>query len=235
MSIRTISISTIALTIAGMLTLAPVGADDCAEPGAKTNPQAAAGEGTLPSCLHKLTLTTQQNDQIQAIIREYDADIAQVMQQFTNRYMEAVRAEASLLSAIEDNLTDAQRKQVRDDRRRTAQHQKAVAGTSNRPNQSVGKAPSALEAELVIVGVSLTPEQEAKADQLQEKCLNHLRSLHRDIQGLHTRLVSLEADKLVEIEAVLTPAQLQQLRDIRQKEPIESKVAAGQARPLQSN
>ena len=53
-----------------------------------------------------------------------------------------------------------------------------------------------------------------------------LRSLNRDIQGLHTRLVSLEADKLVEIEKVLTKDQLAQLREHRQSAPAVPKVAA---------
>ena len=69
------------------------------------------------------------------------------------------------------------------------------------------------------MGVSLTPEEEAAADKVQEKYFSHLRSLNRDIEGLHTRLVSLEADKLVEIEKVLTKDQLKQLREIRQTPP----------------
>jgi hypothetical protein len=67
--------------------------------------------------------------------------------------------------------------------------------------------------------VSLTPEQEAAADKIQERYLGRLRSLNRDIQGLHTRLVSLEADKFVQIEKVLTKDQLKQLREIRQNAP----------------
>jgi hypothetical protein len=64
--------------------------------------------------------------------------------------------------------------------------------------------------------ISLTPEQEAAADQIQEKYVGRLRSLNRDIQGIHTRLVSLEADKIVELEKLLTPEQLAQLREARQ-------------------
>ena len=65
----------------------------------------------------------------------------------------------------------------------------------------------------------LTPEQEAAADAIQEKYLSRLRSLNRGIQGLHNRLVSLEADKFVEIEKVLTKDQLKQLCEIRQSAP----------------
>ena len=56
-------------------------------------------------------------------------------------------------------------------------------------------------------------------NKVQEKYLSRLRSLNRDILGLHTRLVSLEADKLVEIEKVLTKDQLKQLREFRQTAP----------------
>ena len=72
----------------------------------------------------------------------------------------------------------------------------------------------------------LTTEQEAAADKVEEKYQSHLRSLNRDIQGLHTRLVSLEADKLVEIEKVLTKEQLILLREHRQQAPAAPKVIA---------
>ena len=77
----------------------------------------------------------------------------------------------------------------------------------------------------------LTPEQELAADKLQQKYLSHLRSLNRDIQGLHTRLVSLEADKLVELENVLTKEQLSQLHEFRQNAPVASKVATSRTAP----
>ena len=72
--------------------------------------------------------------------------------------------------------------------------------------------------------MTLTTEQEAAADMVQEKYLSHLRSLNRDILGLHTRLVSLEADKIVEIENVLTKVQLEQLREMRQNASFAPKV-----------
>ena len=183
------------------------------------------GEVAMPGCLAKLTLTEQQQDQVKGIVREYDADLAMVWKQFGERYMETIRTEALLLAAIEDNLTEPQRKQVRDQRRKTAQHQKALAGTDVKPNQATAKPASAVEDEIAIVGISLTPEQEEAADKLQEKYLGHLRSLNRDIQGLHTRLVSLEADKLVELENILTKEQLVQLHEFRQSAPVPAKVA----------
>jgi hypothetical protein len=100
-----------------------------------------------------------------------------------------------------------------------------------KPNQATAKPASAVEDEIAIAGISLTPEQEAAADKLQQKYLSHLRSLNRDIQGLHTRLVSLEADKLVELENVLTKEQLSQLHEVRQNAPVASKVATSRTMP----
>ena len=140
-------------------------------------------------------------------------------QQFGSRYMQAIVMETSLLAAIEDNLTEAQRLQVRDQRHKTAKYEKAVAATNTKLNQAAitkneetTKPASDAAEELATAGVSLTDEQEAAADKVQEKYRSQLRSLNRDIQGLHTQLLSLEADKLVEIEKLLTKDQLARLR-----------------------
>jgi hypothetical protein len=77
----------------------------------------------------------------------------------------------------------------------------------------------------------LTPEQEDAADKIQQKYAGRLRSLNRDIQGLHTRLVSLEADKLVELEKLLTPEQLAQLREARQMKTGVPNVTTGNKVP----
>jgi hypothetical protein len=71
----------------------------------------------------------------------------------------------------------------------------------------------------IAIGEELTLDQEAAAEATQEKYLDCLRSLNRNIQGLHNRLVSLEADKFVEIEKILTKEQLQELCKIRQSAP----------------
>jgi len=234
MNYRMISLSTIVWAVAGILLVAPSLAQDSAETSGKPQTKAAPGDVAIPACLEKLTLTQQQQEQIKQIVREYDADLAAVWKQFGICYLNTVRTEAMLLTAIEDNLTAAQRKQVRDQRRKTAQHQKSLAGTDDKPNQSTTKPSGAVEEEIGIVGVPLTAEQEAAADKLEEKCLGRLRSLNRDIQGLHIRLVSLEADKLVEIENVLTPEQLRQLRENRQNAPIELKVSAKATTPAKS-
>jgi hypothetical protein len=173
----------------------------------------------LPSCLEQLSLTPQQQAQIQEIVCDYDADVTSVWKQFSDRYLETIRTEAILLSAIEDNLTEPQRQQVRDQRRRVARHEKALAATNVKDKQEIAKPVSAVEEELEIVGVPLTPDQEEAAEAIQEKYLSRLRSLNRSIQGLHNRLVSLEADKFVEIEKALTEDQLKQLCKIRQSAP----------------
>ena len=213
-----------ALAIAGVLAIGSAFAQEPAAtavmpkiPGPST--QASSQQVALPTILEKLNLAPQQQAQIQEIIRDYDTDVASVWKQFSDRYLETIRTEAILLSAIEDNLTEPQRQQVRDQRRRVAQHEKVLAGTNVKAKQETAKPISAVQEEIAIVGVSMTPEQEAAADAIQEKYLSRLRSLNRGIQGLHNRLVSLEADKFVEIEKVLTKDQLKQLREIRQSAP----------------
>lgn len=203
--------------------------------------KAQSESAAMPECLVKLNLSAQQQDQIKEIVRNYDASHGVVWKQFSDRYMQTICMETSLLAAIEDNLTEAQRQQVRDQRRKTAQHEKAIAATSTKvnqavvtPNEETTKPANAAEEGLAVVEVSLTDEQEAAADKVQEKYHSQLRSLNRDIQGLHTRLVSLEADKLVEIEKVLTKEQLAQLRMNRQNAPAAPKVAISRTEPTKS-
>lgn len=192
----------------------------------------------LPQCLKDLKLSTEQQTQIQGIIQNYDESMNMVWNQFGQRYMQTITMESSLLAAIEDNLTEGQRQQLRDQRRKTAKQEKAMASTSNRPNQAKStkdeettKPANAADEVLDAINVSLTDEQEAAADKLQEKYRSQLRSLNRDIQGMHTRLVSLEADKLVEIEKVLTKDQLTSLRKSRANAPEAPKMAISQSVP----
>ncbi|MBS0266616.1 MAG: hypothetical protein JSS02_32090 [Planctomycetes bacterium] len=98
-------------------------------------------------------------------------------------------------------------------RRREAHAEKALEGTNSKPNSARGTPADA--AEQMTAAVSLTSEQEAAADSIDEKYIGPLRSLNRDTQGLHNRLISLEADKLVEIENTLSQEQLAQLRESR--------------------
>ena len=246
------------LAVASVLALAPAFAKDPAptevKPTAKAAPvhakphadhvkghAAHADAVAIPENLENLKLSAAQQVQIKDIIHNYDGSIGVVWHQFGNRYMQAISMETSLLAAIEDSLTEAQRQQVRDHRHKTAQHEKTVAATSTKPNQAAvtpneeTAKPAIVEAEeLATAGVSLTTDQEAAADKLQEKYRAQLRSLNRDIQGLHTRLVSLEADKLVEIEKVLTKEQLVQLRAHRQNAPAAPKVALTKTEPTKT-
>lgn len=204
----------------------------------------AAGQpesAAIPECLMKLKLSPEQQDQIKEIVHNYDESLGTAWNQFGQRYMQAIAMESTLLAAIEDNLTDAQRQQVRDVRRKSAKHEKAIAATNAKPNQAkaaddeeTADPSTAVEEGLEAISVSLTDEQEAAADKVQEKYRSQLRSLNRDIQGLHIRLVSLEADKLVEIEKVLTKEQLKQLRTIRQNAPATSKLAVNKGEPTKT-
>lgn len=240
------------MAVGGVVALAPVYAKDPVEPegkpAGKAQPVRAESQSrvqneapALPECLTKLELSAQQSQQITAIIQDYDQSLGTVWNQFGQRYMQAIVMETSLLAAIEDNLSDDQRKQVRDQRHKTAQHERAMAATNAKPNQAKAdpdeattKPANAAEESLEVVSVSLTDEQEAAADRIQEKYRTQLRSLNRDIQGLHTRLVSLEADKLVEIEKVLTKDQLKQLRASRQNAPDAPKIVAEKAEATKS-
>lgn len=175
-----------------------------------------AAEAAIPACLEKLKLTQPQQAQAKDVSHKYNASIDAVWKQFGEKYMETVRTEVALLAAIEDNLTEPQRTQVRAERRKVANAEMALEGTTSKPNTATAKPADAAEQASSGAGISLTDEQEAAADKIQQKYASHLRSLNRDIQGLHTRLISLEADKLVELERILTKEQLAQLRDSRQ-------------------
>ncbi len=236
------------LAVAILLAVAPAFAKD--PPGTEIKPtgkvpqvraQVQTEAVLIPECLEKLKLSAQQQEQIKAIIHNYNGSVSTVWKQFSERYMQAIEMETSLLAAIEDNLTESQRQQLRNQRHKTAQHEKMIASTNTKVNQAAVTAneettkPATAVAEgLATAGVALTDEQEAAADKIQEKYRAQLRSLNRDIQGLHTQLVSLEADKLVEIEKVLTKDQLAQLRTHRQNAPVAPKVASRATEPAKN-
>lgn len=234
------------VAIAGIMSAAPVIAKDPPRSDAKPASKAPQGHENaetvmIPECMEKLKLTPEQQVQVKEIIHNYNGSIGTVWNKFSARYMQAIEMETSLLAAIEDGMTEPQRLQVRNQRKKTAQHEKAIAATSSRvnqaettPNEETKKPATAAEEGLAAAGVSLSDEQEAAADKLQEKYRTQLRSLNRDIQGLHTQLVSLEADKLVELEKVLTKDQLAQLRTIRQSAPSTPKVANRKIEPVKA-
>jgi hypothetical protein len=189
----------------------------------RTKPRSAAAD--IPECFEKLNLSSQQHDQLKSIVHDYDKSISIVWTQFSDRYMQAIKLESHLLAAIEDNLTESQRKQVREERRKVARHEKSIEGSDTRVNQApltgneTEKPTNAGEEAVAALSIRLSDEQEADADKVQEAYRSQLRSLTRDIHGMHTRLVSLEADKLVAMELVLTEDQLVQLRADRRHPP----------------
>lgn len=215
------------LALLGVLGASSAFADD-AKPSAKSNAdqkKTASETVTIPECLEKLKLSAKQQDEIKGIVRKYDASLDKVWGEFGDRYMKTISIESSMLAAIEDHFTEEQRQQIRDQRRKTAQHEKAAEGTSSQPNHAKPKSDDVVKDELSTAGVSLTSEQQTMAEQIQDKYRGRLRSMNRDIQGLHVRLLSLETDKLAAIEGVLTKDQLEQLRTERQQAPNTSKLS----------
>ncbi len=204
----------------------------------------AADDVPLPECLRDLTLTPAQQVKIKAVVGKANEEMAATWQQFSQSFMASVQTEAMLASAIEDHLTDSQRNQVRDLRRRSMQQHRVIferslngqrpAGAadssqdsripngSRQPNQPqsnqdpVRQDKEVVQEDLTVFGVALTNEQIAAADKMQERYMSDLRTQNREIAALHLQLVCLEAQKIEEIELLLTPDQLQQLRESRQ-------------------
>lgn len=214
-----------ALAVASVLSLTQAFSQEEAEKTAKPAAKGAASDvhtdadsSAIPECLEKLKLSAKQQEQVKKINQEYEESLGMVWKQFGDHYMKTIKLESSMLAAIEDNLTEAQRQQVRDERRKMAKPDKAPAGKP-------GKHADAAEKEIEAAGVTLTHDQEVAADRVHQKYRDHLRSLNHSIHNLHSQLVSLEADKLVEIEKVLTKEQLTQLRASRASAPA-AKVTA---------
>lgn len=226
------------------ITTSPIVAKDSDDAKSKTAKADSEGSSELPGCLEKLNLSDDQKGKAKEIAQKYNTKIEKTWKHFSEKYMETVRTEVALLAAVEDHLSDQQRDSVRSERHKSAHSDKdadkskssneaAVNQSSAQNKQSSDKSdqanqkgnqnnaqPGAVVAEVQELvfsnGVTLTIEQEAIADQLTNKYIGHLRTLHREIHSLHNRLIALEADKLVELEKVLTKEQLTKLRDERQ-------------------
>ncbi len=167
-----------------------------------------------PAWLEKLGLSAEQKQQIEKIVTQHDAEFDVTWQQFGSRYQDTLRAEAIVLAAIEEHLTEAQRRQVQQQRGKLLAAAATPKGTPS-PDIGASKAVNPV-AEESALGVALTPEQEAFGKKIQERFQQRLRALSADIQLLHNRLLSLEMDKLMQIENVLTTQQRQQLSQLRQ-------------------
>ena len=91
--------------VAGVLAVGSVFAQEPVATAVKPTTPGASAEApsrkvALPTCLEQLSLTPQQQAQIQEIVCDYDADVTSVWKQFSDRYLETIRTEAILLSAI---------------------------------------------------------------------------------------------------------------------------------------
>jgi hypothetical protein len=162
----------------------------------------------FPQVLEKLQLSAQQRSDVEAILRKHDAAFAIAWQEFTACYQQTLKAEAFLLTAIEDGFTDTQRKQAQDLRRKTTTPVSTPASDSAKAPATGDKATP--------TGVALTPEQIAAVGKLQEKYHIHLGPMSRDIQACHGRLLAIEMEKFIDIEKLLTPEQVKMLTEMLQ-------------------
>jgi Spy/CpxP family protein refolding chaperone len=202
-------------------------------PGSNKGPSNSSGDGkksTAPDMLKNLKLTSDQQAKIDDITKKYDDQCETTWKEFSDSYQRAIRMEASMLAAIEDHFNDAQRKQVREQRHRMGRHKhhdgKADAKTDTKT--AVKATPDAAskgaqEEEIVIIGISLSPQQEENAHHVRRHFFDRLNSVNQDIERLHAKMISLETEKLTEIEEVLTNDQREQLR--KEHESLSSKPA----------
>jgi len=188
--------------------------------------QLAAGAATnsndLEGMLDRLKLTADQKEKIKKICKDSEADREATWKAFEIRYREAIAIEASMLAAIEDNLSDAQRKNLSEHRRRHRHRGDAASGNAQR-----NAASQPVVEEITIIGVTLSPEQEDAAETLRDRYSDRLQDLSGLIEDLHARLVGLETERLLEIEGVLTKDQREELRKEHQKITKATKLTSG--------
>jgi len=197
----------------------------------------------LPDYLTNLNLTSEQKDKIKAICSECEQDRENAWHRFNASYREAIEIEASMMAAIEENLTEAQRKHIRNQRERiarrhnrherrhesarnesdksdktdTTRNETAKSDTNKSEKSDTNKNDSnnqndVVVEEITIVGVNLSPDQESTAEELRGSYSRRLHKLNRRISELHAQLVSMEVERLLKIEDILTKEQRQQLR-----------------------
>jgi hypothetical protein len=188
---------------------------------ATSNNSDAGEKSNEPDILKNLKLSSDQQTKINDIIKKYDDECGSTWKEFSDSYQRAIRMEASMLAAIEEHFTDTQRKRVREQRRRTGHHKHHDGKTTLKttPEESSNEA----QDEIVIIGITLTPQQEENAQHVRRHFFDRLNSLNQDIDRLHAKMISLETEKLVEIEDVLTKEQREQLR--KDHESLSSKTA----------
>jgi hypothetical protein len=169
------------------------------------------GKSNVSDLLQNLNLSSDQRTKIDDIVKKYDDECKVTWKEFADDYQSAIRMEASMLARIEEHFNDAQRKHVRDQRRRTAHHRRHDGKTNVKVNSN------APEEEIVIIGITLTPQQQEKADGIRRNYNDRLGSLNDNIERLQAKMLSLETEKLLEIEDVLTKEQRDQLRKDHEK------------------
>jgi hypothetical protein len=188
-------------------------------------------EGMIPDSIKKLKLPAEQEKKIREIVQSYDGSITTVWKQFGEQYMRTIALETAMLAAIEDNLTEDQRNQVRESRRKTAMHEPTTDKTGRKPTESTSKPAEIVKQDLTNTGVTLSSEQQEVADAIQMKYRPQLRKHSQRIQELHHRLISLEAEKLTAIEKELTKEQLAELRAQRRETPETTGVTSTSKEP----
>jgi len=194
------------------------------DPATSGKAGARLDKAVLPDPIEKLQLSDDQQKQVRQLIDKYNDEIDGVWKDFSKQYLDTIALEANLLAAVEDQLDDAQRAFIRKQRGRTAH-----AGASEARNNRAGNRqdrdarperrdpqPGGAVEDVLIAGVTLTPEQERSADAVYAAYFERLRNGKRGIHELHTRILALESEKIAAIEQVLTKDQLAQLRKDRQ-------------------
>src|SRR5262245_42894142 len=196
---------------------------DPREPATSAKAGARLDKSALPDPIEKLQLSAEQQKQVRQVVDKYNGEIDSVWKEFTKRYLDTIALETKSLAAIEDTLDDSQRTFIRRQRARIA-HGSAADDEKREPHDQRSRdndarsdaQPGAVIEEVLAVGVTLTPAQERAADAVYAAYYERLRNAKREIHELHTRLLSLESEKLAEIEQLLSRDQLLQLRTERQ-------------------
>ena len=217
-------------------------------------------DSEMPRFLRNLTLTQEQKDKIKNVCNECSEQRETAWREFGEKYRETIGLEAAMLAAIEENLTDVQRKHIRDQRERMAnrreQREARQAARDERKNRddkgsdrnnakdnsdrkdsdrkdSSDKKDSdknIVVEEITVVGVTLSPEQESVAEDVRGNYFDHLHKLNGELQSLHSRLVAMETDRLLKIEEILTKEQKESLRKEHHKIAQAAKSAVHHAK-----
>jgi hypothetical protein len=213
---------------------------DAREPATTGKAGARLDKSTLPAAFENLQLSHDQQKQVRQLVDKYNEEIDSVWKEFTRHYLDTIALEAKMLAAVEDTLDDSQRTHIRKHRGRTA-HGSAADDRKERTDNRQGRRevrsderdsePRAAVEEVLIVGVTLKPEQERVADGIYATYFERLRNGKREIHELHNRILSLESEKLADIEQLLTKEQLTQLRQERQAAAAGAERSASESKP----